>query len=83
MRRVTMAVAIVVSCLVWTLVRTGGFTGAFDNDLAWRWTPTAEDRVLALGDDTPKTPPACGDRSSPRSGSNCPVHRDVVSSACG
>ena len=58
MRRVTMAVAIVVACLMWTLVRTGGFSGAFDNDLAWRWTPTAEDRVLALGDDTPKTPPA-------------------------
>jgi outer membrane protein assembly factor BamB len=57
MRRVTMAVAIVAACLVWTLVRTGGFNGAFDNDLAWRWTPTAEERVLALGDDTPKTPP--------------------------
>src|SRR5688572_14571155 len=37
MQRMTMAVAIVVSCLVWTLVRTGGFTGAFDHDLAWRW----------------------------------------------
>ena len=57
-RRVSMAVAIVAACLVWTLVRTGGFTGAFDNDLAWRWTPTAEDRVLALGDDTPKLPAA-------------------------
>ncbi len=58
MRRVTMAVAIVAACLIWTLVRTGGFTGAFDNDLAWRWTPTAEDRVLALGDDTPPPPAA-------------------------
>src|SRR5688572_12067794 len=57
MRRVTMAAAIVAACLVWTLVRTGGFNGAFDNDLAWRWTPTAEERVLALGDDMPKTPP--------------------------
>ena len=28
-----MAVAIVAACGVWTLVRTGGFTGAFDNDL--------------------------------------------------
>ena len=65
MRRVTMAVAIVVSCLVWTLVRTGGFTGAFDHDLAWRWTPTAEDRVLALGDDTPKTPPPAAIVSAP------------------
>ena len=58
LRRVTMAAAIAAACVVWTLVRTGGFNGAFDNDLAWRWTPTAEDRVLALGDDTPKAPPA-------------------------
>jgi outer membrane protein assembly factor BamB len=56
-RRATMAVAIVASCLVWTLARTGGFTGAFDNELAWRWTPTSEDRILALPDDTPPTPP--------------------------
>jgi outer membrane protein assembly factor BamB len=57
-QRATMVVAIVASCLVWTPVRTGGFTGAFDNDLAWRWTPTPEDRVLALADDMPATPPA-------------------------
>ena len=56
-QRATMAVAIVVSCLVWTLVRTGGFTGAFDNDLAWRWTPTAEARVLALPEDAPAPTP--------------------------
>jgi outer membrane protein assembly factor BamB len=56
-QRGAMAVAIVASCAVWTLVRTGGFSGAFDNDLAWRWTPTPEDRVLALSDDTPPTPP--------------------------
>lgn len=57
-RRATMAVAIVAACLVWTLVRTGGFTGGFENDLAWRWAPTPEDRVIALGDDTPPTAPA-------------------------
>src|SRR5687767_14499829 len=55
-QRATMVAAIVAACAVWTMVRTGGFTGAFDNDLSWRWTPTAEDRVLALGDDAP--PPA-------------------------
>src|SRR5688572_16299469 len=44
-QRVTMAIAIVAACLVWTPVRTGGFTGGFDNDLSWRWTPTPEDRV--------------------------------------
>jgi outer membrane protein assembly factor BamB len=72
MRRMTMAVAIVVSCLVWTLVRTGGFTGAFDHDLAWRWTPTAEDRVVALGDDTPKTPPAPAAVPAPAPPTNTP-----------
>jgi outer membrane protein assembly factor BamB len=58
LRRATMAVAIAAPCLVWTMLRTGGFTGAFDNDLAWRWTPTPEDRLLALPDDTPPAPQA-------------------------
>jgi outer membrane protein assembly factor BamB len=66
-RRATMALAIAASCLVWTLLRTGGFTGAFDHDLAWRWTPTAEDRLLALPDDTPSTPQAVAPpHSAPR-----------------
>jgi outer membrane protein assembly factor BamB len=64
-RRSTMVVAVAASCLVWTLARTGGFTGAFDNDLAWRWTPTAEDRVLALADDTPPAPPATAAAAAP------------------
>src|SRR5688572_20430764 len=49
-RRATMVAAIVLACGVWTLVRTGGFTGSFDNDLAWRWTPTAEQRLLDRGE---------------------------------
>jgi outer membrane protein assembly factor BamB len=47
LRRVTMAATIALACAVWALVRTGGFTGNFDNDLAWRWTATAEERLLA------------------------------------
>ena len=50
-RRPTMVAAIVLACAVWTMVRTGGFTGSFDNDLAWRWTPTPEERLLARGDE--------------------------------
>jgi outer membrane protein assembly factor BamB len=42
-----MAAAVLLACGVWTLVRTGGFTGSFDNDLAWRWTATPEQRLLA------------------------------------
>ena len=59
-RRATMAGAIVIACGVWTLVRTGGFTGSFDNDLSWRWTPTSEQRLLAQGDvapDVARVPP--------------------------
>jgi outer membrane protein assembly factor BamB len=57
LQRATMAATIVLTCAAWTLVRTSGFSGSFDNDLAWRWTPTAEARVLALPDDTPPAPP--------------------------
>jgi len=48
-RRTTMAATILLSCAFWTLFRTGGFTGSFDNDLAWRWQATPEQRLLAQG----------------------------------
>lgn len=51
LRRPAMVAAIALACAVWTLLRTGGFTGSFDVDLAWRWTPTAEQRLLARGDE--------------------------------
>ena len=50
-RRVTMAAVILLACGGWTLVRTGGFDGSFNNNLAWRWTPTPEQRLsLEPGD---------------------------------
>ena len=52
LQRATLVVAIVLACGVWTLVRTGGFTGSFDNDLAWRWTATPEQRLLEEGDES-------------------------------
>jgi outer membrane protein assembly factor BamB len=84
-RRATMVLAIAASCLVWTLVRTGGFTGAFDNDLAWRWTPTAEDRVLALPDDTPAVvssmPPASTARPVASAANSTAASIDPVAAA--
>jgi outer membrane protein assembly factor BamB len=47
MRWATLVTAMVLASGFWTLVRTGGFTGSFENDLAWRWTATAEERLLA------------------------------------
>jgi hypothetical protein len=46
-RRAVMAAALLLACGSLTLLRTGGFTGEFDNDLHWRWTETPEERLLA------------------------------------
>ncbi len=45
-RRWSMAATIVLTCLPWTLARTGGISGA-GTDFAWRWSPTPEERLLA------------------------------------
>ena len=52
-RRLSMVATILLACGVWTLVRTGGFTGNFEHDFHWRWTKTPEERLLAQGDDGP------------------------------
>ncbi len=51
-RWMALAVLLFVSGGMWTLVRTAGMTGSADNDFAWRWSPTPEDRLLAQ---TPNT----------------------------
>ena len=56
-RRLTMAATILLACGSWTLIRTGGFTGEFDHDFAWRWSPTPEERLLAIEKDEPPPPP--------------------------
>src|SRR3989442_7230845 len=53
LRRATMVATILLACGGWTLVRTGGFTANFDNDLAWRWAKTPEERLLAQAGDEP------------------------------
>jgi outer membrane protein assembly factor BamB len=58
-RRIAMLVSIVIGCAIWTLVRTEGVMGANVADLEWRWTPTAEERLLAeVRDEPPPPPPA-------------------------
>ncbi len=53
LRWATMAVAVLTGCGVWALVRTEGVKGEAIAQLAWRWTPTAEERLLARGEDEP------------------------------
>src|SRR5579864_746457 len=59
-RRATMVATILCASGVWALVRTGGFTaGRFHNDLHWRWTKTAEERLVAASGNVPGAlPPA-------------------------
>ena len=52
-RRAAMAIAILLACGVFTLLRTDGITG-IGSQFAWRWTPTAEEKLLARANDDPK-----------------------------
>jgi outer membrane protein assembly factor BamB len=56
LRLPAMAVAIAVACSVMTLVRTDGIKNG-GAQLHWRWTPSAEERLLARGNDDPKVTP--------------------------
>jgi len=57
LRLPTMVAAIVLACGAMTLVRTDGISSS-GSELHWRWTPSAEDRLLARGNDDPVAPPA-------------------------
>ena len=67
-RRASMTVAIFLACAAWTLVRTDGLHGSSGAQLAWRWTKTAEERLLAQTSDEAQAapaPPAPSPASSP------------------
>ena len=56
-RTVALVALIVAGAGGWTLLRTEGFNGSFDNDFAWRWSKTPEERLLAQANDEPVAPP--------------------------
>jgi outer membrane protein assembly factor BamB len=47
----SMVAAIAMACATLTLVRTDGLTGDADSDFEWRWSPTAEEQLLARADE--------------------------------
>jgi outer membrane protein assembly factor BamB len=55
-RRAVTVAAILLACGVWTLLRTDGISGR-GAQLAWRWTPNSEERLLGRGADYPTGPP--------------------------
>lgn len=48
-RRLAMVGAILLVCVGWAMIRTGGVYGDGDWDVARRWSPTTEQRLLAEG----------------------------------
>ena len=56
------------ACGAWTLLRTDGVTGAASSQLTWRWTRTAEERLLAQAEREPApVAPATTATASPAS----------------
>jgi outer membrane protein assembly factor BamB len=64
-RRATMIAAILLGCGVWLLARTDGIYGAAGTQLAWRWTPTAEDKLLAQEKTEPAPAPPVAPAPAP------------------
>jgi hypothetical protein len=61
-RHASMACAMFLGCGSLTLVRTDGITGDAISDFEWRWTPTAEQKLLARTTENPSpTRPAAAD----------------------
>jgi outer membrane protein assembly factor BamB len=48
-RRASLVAAILLACVVFTLVRTNGMNGDGRSDFAWRWSKTHEERLVAQG----------------------------------
>ena len=46
-RQATMAATIVIACGVWLLLRQDGINGDHNATFGWRWSPSAEERLLA------------------------------------
>lgn len=54
-RRLAFVPMIILCCGVFMVLRTGGLTAEFNNDLHWRWSKTPEQRMLALNNEQPAT----------------------------
>jgi len=79
LRYASMAGAIVLACAGWALARTDGMTGGAASQFAWRWSPTAEDRLLAKASEPPAPVPGAAPAtpavqpSTPQAAAEAPV----------
>jgi outer membrane protein assembly factor BamB len=52
-RRLAFVLMVVLCCGVFMVLRTGGLTAEFNNDLHWRWSRTPEQALLAQANEAP------------------------------
>ena len=64
-RFVTMIATIVVACSVWLIVRQDGMNGDHIASFGWRWSASAEERLLAQNAELPTAPPAAPGSAAP------------------
>ena len=72
LRRAWLVVAVVLACGLWTLLRTDGIMGA-SAQIAWRWSKTHEERLLAEDRDQPRPLAKAPDAATSQATSAAPV----------
>ena len=77
-RRVAMVATILLTTGAFGLLRTGGTTGDFQNDLAWRWSETPEERLLAQTEQEAMVGAASGTETPPEWPGFLGPNRDAV-----
>jgi outer membrane protein assembly factor BamB len=82
-RRAALPAAILLACGFITLLRTDGVGGGTLFALRWRWTPTAEERLLADVKDDPVPPPAPSVPPTPTASAPSPSSAVSESAASG
>ena len=55
-RIATMAATVIIACGAWLLLRENGINGDHNAEFGWRWSPSAEERLLAQTTNEPATP---------------------------
>jgi outer membrane protein assembly factor BamB len=65
-RRLSLVAVVLFVCGLWTIVRTDGMLSG-EVQWAWRWTPTAEERLLAQANDLASLPPPPAATDVPKS----------------
>ncbi len=56
-RRALLVAAILLAVTPFAIIRTAGVKGGSGFEFHWRWTPTPEERLLAMANDEPMAPP--------------------------